>query len=93
MLWFKGQYVRYLEKEISRVQQENKTLRGYADQLVERLLRKSGIPSIELPAEPTKEALAKMLQSGAGGIFDDLEEPKVDEQEDNRKDRFDEFVS
>ena len=94
MQWFRGRYVQSLEQEISRLQLENKTLRGYADQLVERLLRKGGIPSIELPAEPTKEALDNMLQSGAGGLFDDLDEPKqVDPTEDNRTEKYDEFVS
>jgi len=93
MLWFKGRHVRYLETEISRLQQENKTLRGYADQLVERLLRKGGIPSIELPAEPTKEALHEMLQGGASGIFDDLDEPKENLELDNRTEKYDEIVS
>lgn len=93
MQWFKWRYVRFLEEERSRLLVENSTLRKYADQLVERLLRKTGNPSIELPEEPTKEALEHMLQDTAGSIFDDIDEPKVGEQVDNRKEKYDEFVS
>lgn len=93
MRWFKGQYVRFLEEDRLRLVNENQSLRKHADLLVERLLRKNGIPAIELPAEPSKEALEHMLQSGAGGIFDDLDEPKESDSVDNRVEKFDEFVS
>lgn len=91
MPWFKGRYVRYLEEELSRLRTENLRLKEHSDRLTERLLRKSGVPSVELPPEPTKEALDKMLQSH--NIFDDLEEAKDEGIIDNRKAHYDEFVS
>ena len=91
MRWFRGRYVQYLEEELSRLRTENLRLKEHAERLTERLLRKSGVPSVELPPEPTKEALDKMLQSH--NIFDDLDEAKDDGIVDNRKEQFDEFVS
>ena len=92
MPWFKTRYVRYLEEERSRLLTENSSLRKHADQLVERLLRKGGSPSIELPAEPSKDAIDRMLQ--AHDIFEDIEDlPTKDDLVDNRKEKFDEFVS
>lgn len=94
MPWFKTRYVQYLEKEISRLQTENSNLRIHADRLVERLLRKHGSPSVELPAEPTKEAMDRMLQST--DIFEDVEdiEKPGPKPVDNRyEEKFDEFAT
>ena len=92
MPWFKTRYVQYLEEELSRLRTENLLLRKQGDQLVERLLRKGGSPSIELPAEPSKESIDRMLQGH--DIFEDIEDlPTKDDLVDNRKEQFDEFVS
>jgi hypothetical protein len=91
MRWFKTRYVQSLEEELSRLRTEIQHLRQHSDRLTERLLRKGGIPSVELPPEPTKEALDKMLQSH--NIFDDIDEPKESDLVDNRREKYDEFVS
>jgi TRAP-type C4-dicarboxylate transport system substrate-binding protein len=91
MPWFKTRYVQSLEQEISRLRTENSRLVEHSERLVERLLRKGGVASVELPPEPTKEAIDKMLQSH--NIFEDMEEPKESDLTDNRKEQYDEFVS
>jgi hypothetical protein len=91
MQWFKTRYVRFLEEDRLRLLTENSKLKEHAERLTERLLRRSGVPSVELPPEPSKEALDKMLETHS--IFDDLDEPKETDLADNRKDKFDEFVS
>lgn len=91
MQWFKGRYVRFLEAELLRLQTENTALNKRAESLSERLLQRSGVPSIELPAEPSKEALDRMLQSN--NIFDDVDDiPEAGEVTDNRKEKYDQFV-
>lgn len=94
MRWFKTRYVRSLEEAKSKLETENIALRKRVDQLVERLLLKNGSgPTVELPPEPSKEALDKMLQTNS--IFDDIDDEPVqtDNIVDNRKEQFDEFVS
>ena len=92
MRWFKGQYVLSLEVEVSRLRKELADLRDRQTQLVERMLRQGGVPTVGLPPEPTKEALDRMLQSH--DIFEDIEDlPTKDNLVDNRKEQFDEFVS
>lgn len=94
MQWFKTRYVQSMEKEISRLQTELAGLRVYNNQLIDRLLAKNGV-HISMPQEPSKEAIENMI-SGQD-IFADIEENGVLENAegftDNRKQKFDEFVS
>lgn len=93
MLWFKTQYVRFLEEERSRLLAELVALKRDHNRLVERLLRKSGLePSLESPLTAEPKALDKMLASA--DIFSDIEEiPQQDDIVDNRREKYDEFVS
>lgn len=93
MQWFKGRYVQSLEMEISRLRTELVGLQKYNKTLIDRLLVKSGSqPTVELPDEATPEALDKMLKHQ--DIFEDIDEvPDDGGLTDNRKERFDEFVS
>lgn len=92
MQWFRSRHVQFLEEERSRLLRENASLKAYANQLVERLLLKEGVPRVTLPSEATPQAIDKML-SGMD-IFADVDElPTQDEIIDNRKEKLDEFVS
>lgn len=91
MRWFKTRYVQFLETEHSRLLSENVALKKHIESLSERLLQRNGVPSVELPAEPSKEALDRMLQSN--NIFDDVDDSlEVAVLTDNRKEKYDEFV-
>jgi hypothetical protein len=92
MLWFKGRYVQYLEQENSSLKQQLAAQKVYSDQLIERLLMRAGVPSVELPPEPSAAALDSMLQAGAGGIFDDVDEAKEDDKVDNRHEKYDSIL-
>ena len=93
MRWFKTRYVASLEMEISRLRTENDQLKKRIENLSERLFTGNGTrPTVELPAEQSAEAMDKMLQ--ATNIFDDIDDvPETGELVDNRKEKFDEFVS
>lgn len=91
MLWLKRRYVRFLEEERSRLLNEIQGLREYNQKLVERLAGRGDLPSIELPPEPTKEAMDKMLQTT--NIFDEIDPDGEPVLTDNRKEQYDEFAN
>ena len=92
MPWFKTRYVQSLEQEISRLRTELSSLKKYNQQLIDRLLLRSGSqPTVTLPEEATPEALDKMLQHH--DIFEDIDDvPDDNGLTDNRKEKYDEFV-
>lgn len=91
MLWFKSQYVRFLEEERSRLLAENVALRKYQTQLVERMFsRNFDEPTVRLNTPPTAKGIERFLEET--DIFADIQEPKQDpEMVDNRKEAYDAY--
>lgn len=86
-MFFKNRYIAQMEARILELEKSLRESESYKQELIERLLRKEGVPAIVKPI-PT-EQIEGLLRTA--DVFSDIEDGG--ELEDNRKEPLDAFAS